>query len=591
MRIKLQGVRRHGAPIQMRFEGAPVDAYAGETVAAALVAAGISGFRETADGQRRGVFCGMGVCGECVVDIDGVPRRACLTPARDGMQLARQPALAVAAAAVEAPVNPPWEERTVDVLVIGAGPAGLAAARAAAGAGAQVLLADERLKAGGQYFKQPGEGFEIDEAALDKQFSAGRALYAAAKAAGVEFLFGATVWGTFSEGEVGVLTADRCLLIRPRRLILSPGAYERAIAVPGWTLPGVMTTGAAQTLIRAYQTSPGQRVLIAGNGPLNLQVAHELARAGITVVAVAETARAPGPRALASLARMAAASPALVATGIVHVGALWRHGVPVKYRHALVAAHGDEHVTSATLARIDADGAIVPGSEQSYQVDAVCMGYGFLPQAELARALGCEHRWDSARGALFALRDGDGRTSVPGVYIAGDAGAMGGAQAALAQGALAGLAVARELDLPATAAQETERRRAQRIAARHRSFQAALWALYQAPLVGLRYSRPDTPVCRCENVDLQTLQAEFNHGPASLGTVKRLTRAGMGRCQGRYCSTLLAELAIAAGAEVDDDSAFFAPRTPFKPTPIGRIAARGEVLARKAATVENNCSL
>ena len=591
MRVNMRGVGRSGKRIGLQFEGRDIDAYAGETVAAALLAAGVVGLREARDGSQRGLFCGMGVCGECTLSIDGIPRRACLEPVREGMVLHRQPALAQPGPNNATTDNPPWQQREVDVLVVGAGPAGLSAARTAAAAGASVLVADERLKAGGQYFKQPGEGFDIDEASLDRQFAEGRALARSAAEQGVEFLFGASVWGAFGERGIGLLTERECVLVRARQLVISPGAYERPLPVPGWTLPGVMTTGCAQTLLRAYQTAPGKRVLIAGNGPLNLQVAHELARAGAEVVAVAELAPAPAVRAGGKLARMAMASPALVTAGIGHVAALWHRNVPVLHQHVLIEVAGGERVRRARIAQVRADGSLVPGSERSYDIDAVCMGYGFVPQSELARAVGCEHRWDAARGALIAVRDTDGHTNVPGVYVAGDAGALGGARVALAQGVLAGIAAAQALGLAPDKAQRRAVTRARRIAARHLRFQSALWQLYRAPLMSLQLSRPDTPICRCESVDLATLKChlESDGEPASLGAVKRLTRAGMGRCQGRYCSVLLAELAHATSATGDEG--FLAPRSPFKPTPIGKLAARGEVRLRTPMDVENKCTL
>ncbi len=581
MRVKVPGVRRQSTPLKLRYEGREIDAFPGETVMSALVAAGIWTFRETRDGDCRGPFCGMGVCGECTVSAAGVPRRACLEPVSDGLEISRQPARAAAPGTSPALREDPWEDIAIDVLVVGAGPAGLAAARTAAEGGASVLVVDERRKAGGQYFKQPGEGFDIEEADLDHQFAEGRALAAAAVRAGAGFLFGATVWGAFGPDEIGVHTDDRCLLIRPRRLVLSPGAYEQPLPVPGWTLPGVLTTGAAQTLLRAYQTVPGRRMLVAGNGPLNLQVARELRRAGVDVVAVAESAPPPGPRLAWPLLRMAAASPGLVAAGIGHVLALRAARVPVLHRHVLVEATGDDRVTYARVAPIGPDGHVDLARARGFDVDAVCMGYGFLPQAELARALGCSHGYDADRGALVAERALDGRTDVDGVFIAGDAGALGGARVAIAQGTLAAASALSDLGVPIGPAPRRRRAAAMRQARRHLRFQAALWRVYRAPSPGLSLTRGDTLVCRCENVTRAAIESRMHlDHVTTLGAIKRLTRAGMGRCQGRYCAPVLARMAREAGLEIVDDDAFFAPRAPFKPVPIARLARPGPVRPR-----------
>ncbi|MEP6812478.1 MAG: FAD-dependent oxidoreductase, partial [Actinomycetota bacterium] len=169
-------------------------------------------------------------------------------------------------------------ELAPDVLVVGAGPAGLAAAVAAAEAGADVVLLDERPKLGGQYFKQPSDGLTFDESQLDPQYRAGRDLIARVRTLGVRVLGATQVWAAFERDEILATDAAMSYALRPRRLVLATGAYERGVPLPGWTLPGFTTTGAAQTLLRSYAVVPGRRVLVSGNGPLNVQVAAELVR-------------------------------------------------------------------------------------------------------------------------------------------------------------------------------------------------------------------------------------------------------------------------------------------------------------------------
>jgi NADPH-dependent 2,4-dienoyl-CoA reductase/sulfur reductase-like enzyme len=465
------------------------------------------------------------------------------------------------------------ETLTPDVVVVGAGPGGLAAAWAAATAGLEVLVVDERARPGGQFYKQPAEGFDVTATALDPQFRAGRALEARARDASVTILDHATVWGAFSPDEIGVVTEDQALTLRPKRLVLAAGAYERAVPFPGWTLPGVMTTGAAQTLLRAYQTAPGRRVLIAGNGPLNLQVAVELARAGVEVVALCEQSRAPGPWAATALATMALSAPSLLYDGIAHRLSLARRGVPVLHRHAIVRAEGDGAASAATVAAIDDAGRLVAGSERRFAIDAVCLGYGFLPQSELARALGCRHRFDASRGGLAVERAANGRASRPDVFVVGDAGGLGGAPSALAQGVLAGAAVADDLAAPRRAALAPHVGQARRNLVRHRRFQAALWSLYRGPLLTDELATPDTVVCRCEDVTLATALKGFAGGAGELGSLKRVTRAGMGRCQGRYCAPLLAVLNARQAGTAPGELSLFAPRFPFKPVPIAVLAS------------------
>ena len=599
MRIRSSGLEAAPATVQITFAGQPVQARATDTVASALVASGELSCRETLAGDARGVFCGMGVCQECLVAVDGEPGlRACMTPVRDGMTVERQPArpdLAAlhAARAGAAPAPPdaaapaaapasrsvpappaPARTRACDLLVVGGGPAGLAAAVAAAEAGLDVVLADERAKPGGQYYKQPGDALIADEARLDAQYRSGRKLIARAREAGVELLAGVQIWGAPQVDELLARGADGSdWTLRPRRLIAATGAYERGVPVPGWTLPGVMTTGAAQTLLRAYQVAPGTRVLVSGNGPLNMQVAAELVRGGAQVVALAELARLTDPRRAPALARMAAAAPDLIVQGAGYGATLARGRVPILHGRALVRAEGDGRVQRATVAKIDASGRAVPGSERTYEVDAVCVGFGFLPSNELARSLGATHRYDRREGGFVVERSSTGRTSVDGLWVVGDGGGIGGARVAQAAGTLAGLDVVRSLGRPVSPALVAAERAAEKAHARARRFQDALWTAYAAPCLVDQLAAPDTPVCRCENVPLSAVEEAFDAGMGHIGAVKRVTRAGMGGCQGRYCGGLLAEIAARRAGRPPEELDLFAPSAPFKPQRIQDLTA------------------
>lgn len=572
MRSSAPGVRLVGSRLSVTFEQRTVACIEGDTLAAALVDAGELTCRIGRSGDPRGVFCGMGVCQECVVLVDGVPARACMTPARAGARIEvlsadTSPAPQSSLAFDHVTLEP-------DVLVVGGGPGGLAAAASAAEAGARVLLVDERAKLGGQYFKQPSAGVALDGAAFDPQYGRGRMLIERANAAGVAIETGTQVWAATSPSHLLAVSETRALTLRPRRLVIASGAYERGVPLSGWTLPGFMTTGAAQTLLRAQQVLPGRRVLVSGNGPLNIQVAGELVRAGAAVVALCETAPRPGVRQAGVLLRMAAASPLLLRQGYEYVRSLRGAGVPILYRHAVIAAEGDGRVERATVAQLDRVGAPVAGSERSFEVDAVCAGFGFLPSNELARSLGVAHRFDRRLRQLVCVRSASGRTSVDGVWVVGDAGGTGGARLAEAAGTLAGADAAASLGSQAPPQRqrlrsaEMERRRGER-------FQHALADLYSAPPLVDQLARPDTLVCRCEEVPLAAVEQELRAGSATSGAVKRVTRAGMGRCQGRYCGPLLVELAARSAGRDPDEWSGFAPAPPFKPLPVAVVAAAG----------------
>ena len=554
--------------VAIDFEGRAIRGRPGETVAAALTAAGERELRETAGGGRRGLFCGMGVCQECLIEIDGHPnQRACMTKLGRSLSVRRQSHRATAfAPSLAEHSGADAEVLTPDVLVLGGGAGGLNAATAAARAGARVLLVDERPQPGGQYYKQP-----LDlggQAALpdDAQFAGGRALIAAAEAAGVAFLAGAQLWGAFEPLDLMVFDGKASRLCRPRRLIVATGAYERAVPFSGWTLPGVMTTGAAQTLLRSYGVLAGRRVLVAGNGPLNLQVALELARAGAEVAAVAELARRPGPWATVALARMLTSAPSLAWRGRGYLAELRRRGIPLLHRHVIVRVDRAGDHLKAQAAPWPREGG------RSYEVDAVCVGYGFMPSNEILRALGCRHAFDPARGHLVTERDGDGLTSVPHVYAIGDCTGLGGAPAAEAEGVVAGLAAARSLGLAPATGQEQTVARARTQLRRQRRFQAGLWELFRAPRLLTELAGPETVICRCEDLTLADIQAGFDERAHSIGAVKRATRAGMGRCQGRYCGPVLAAVAAARQALPLDEAGHWAPRPPVKPIRIADVA-------------------
>ena len=515
----------------------------------------------------------MGVCGECSVLVDGVQRRACLEYAREGAEIFPMQPLAPARAGGEKPL---FQERraisTPDILIVGAGPAGLAGARLAASAGLKVLVVDERSQGGGQYFKQPGSGFHIDSHRIDSQFAKGACRITEAQAAGVRFLFEATVWSAFPPNELVVSDPTGTFEIKASRIILSPGAYERAHIFPGWTIPGVMTTGAAQTLLRGSQTAPGRRVLVAGNGPLNLQVASELVRSGVDVVALAELAPPPWKAPPLATLAMLWNAPGLVWEGARHLAALSSAGIPIYSSHVLVSAEGDEKVRRGTIARVDANGAVLAGSQKSFDVDSICMGYGFLAQNEMARALGCTHRLGET-GGLVTERDRDGRTSVPEVFVAGDAASLGGAKIAEAQGMISGAAAAADLGFQVS---RSAIYAAKRLLKRHGAFQNALWTVYRAPPPP-DLTEANVLICRCEEVDLAGVGAALDEKLRGLGAIKRVSRLGMGRCQGRYCSVKLAELVERQCGEAIPTDDYFAPRSPFKPVTIGTVVDASEM--------------
>jgi D-hydroxyproline dehydrogenase subunit alpha len=544
------------------FEGREIEGRKGETVAAALTAAGILSIRRTRKGSARGLFCGMGVCQDCLVEIDGTSnQRACMTKLEPGMRIAGQEL--PRAHRPKAPASSIELPQDCDVLVVGGGPAGLSAAAVAAEAGIRVVLVDDRPVPGGQFYKQPIPELPLPRRQrADVQFSKGRDLIARARAAGIEIVRG-TVLNAALPPAVVVESEGRAATVRSRRLILATGAFERARPVPGWTLPGVMTTGAAQTLLRSYGVVVGRRVLIAGNGPLNLQVALELHRAGATIIALLEAAPRPGLCNLRQLARMAISAPALTIDGMRYVAALKAGRIPFLHAAAIDRIEAGDQLTATLM-----DG-------RSFAADVVCMGYGFLPSNELARLLGCRHHYDAAAGCLRTTHDENCRTSIDAVFAIGDATGLGGARAAEAEGIIAGLTAAIDIGASPSAAALNDAMAARASLGRQRRFQQALWQLFK-PIAELADGPPaEAIICRCEEIEARSLE-EFVLSGAPIGSIKRATRLAMGRCQGRYCGPLAVDMLARQNGRRPSEADFPAPRPPIKPVPIEVLAGLDE---------------
>ena len=578
MRIARPFVELATDPAEFTFDGRRLPMQQGETIAAALAANGIAAIRRFDAGKPgeeswRGIYCGMGACYDCVVTVDGrAGQRACITKL-SGREVVRSsqpngtlgdPLLPLAAT----PASRDRDEVSVDILVVGAGPAGLFAALQARRAGASVTVIDERGQSGGQYFKPLAPSLTATRAP-DRQFGRGDALTRQAKDAGVALIQGALVWGALKKDEVLAMVDGHAVVYRPRKLVLATGAFERPYPIPGWTLPGVMTTGAAQTLARAYGVSPGQRVVIAGNGPLNLQLAADLVSRGVIVAAVVEAAPKPTFAKWRSLATAALAAPDLIAEGVRYRAILARNGVPIRWGHAVVEASGEGRLAAVNVTPFGSDGRLDLAKAISIEADTLCLGYGFISSTEIARALGCDTIFDPRHlGTPSVTTSDDGETSVSGVYAVGDGALVSGSRVAECMGALAGAHAARRLGFEAAAADLSRARSGLKIA---RRFQTALWDIYAAPTVDLAAIPDDTILCRCEGLTFGRIRAEIDAGWDSLGTLKRRTRLGMGRCQARYCAATAARLIeerTGRPRRVDG----FAPRLPVKPFPAAALA-------------------
>ncbi|MFD8631333.1 NAD(P)/FAD-dependent oxidoreductase [Streptomyces sp. NPDC059533] len=463
------------------------------------------------------------------------------------------------------PTSPSETEHRADLAVVGAGPAGLAAAVTAAGLGLRVALLDAGEQPGGQYYRHPAPGLGAARPeALHHGWAAfarrEAALRAHAEAGRITYLPQHHVW-TVVPGEGAtewVLHAvagseERAVGVRAAAVLLATGAYERQLPFPGWTLPGVVGAGGAQAMLKAGLVLPGKRVVVAGSGPLLLAVAGSLSAAGATVPAVVE---AGAYTAYAGHLPALLRNPGKLAEAATFGGALARHHVRLLTRHAVTEAHGTDRVEAVTVARLDRDWRPLPGTARRIPCDALAVGHGLVPQLELATGLGCATR-RSPDGTIALELDAEQRTSVPGVWSAGETGGIGGAQLALLEGELAAHSIA--------AAGDPAPRRLVRARARLRAFADAMAAAHRPGGAWTGWLPDDSVVCRCEEVPAGRIREAVDElGARDARTVKLLTRAGMGWCQGRMCGPAVAAL---AGEEPAPD------RRPFScPVPLRHLA-------------------
>lgn len=468
---------------------------------------------------------------------------------------------------------------SVELAVIGAGPAGLEAALAAAEVGVTVAVIDAYPRPGGQYWRQLPAEFTGEAGALPHQTAS--ALLPRLAAANVRVFTNTLVWGAFSRQpgwQLALHGPAAPAQLAAHTLILAAGAYDRPVAIPGWTLPGVMTAGAAQTLLKNQRVLPGRRILLSGSGPLQLAVAAQLVEAGAEVAAVLEGAAGLARRGLRHLPALWGQNDRL-REGWQYWRGLRRAGVPVRTGWLVVEIRGQTEVEAAVMARLDADWRPIPGSQSVVAVDTVLLGYGFTPATQLSRLLGCEHDFAPERGGLTPRRDEWLQTTCPGVFAAGDGAGIGGANLARLEGRVAGLAAARQVGRLSNAEAAAASAEVQPALARERRFAAMLGRLF-TPGPGLdELATDETIICRCEEVPLKEIRAAVAGGAQTVNDIKGLTRCGMGNCQGRICGELAAR-ALAHQLETPATLAgritaagMFTVRPPIQPLPLSVLAA------------------
>ena len=449
-----------------------------------------------------------------------------------------------------------------DLVIIGAGPAGMAAARQAADAGLSVVLLDEQPGPGGQIYRDITRASPTRRTLLGKEYDKGASLAEGLQHPDITHISGAVVWQIEDDAQVAYTANGVGALVTGKRLLIATGALERPMPVPGWTLPGVMTAGAAQILLKQSGLVVENAVL-AGSGPLLYLVAAQMCRAGTPPLALVETQTASDR--LLSLRHGA--------------GALrgWRYllkglGLLRELRRAGVKRYtGADDIAIEGTTRAEALRFSVKGRTHRLPCDTVLLHHGVVPNTQVARGLGVPHRWHAGQGAFLPERNDWGGTPVDGVFIAGDGAGIGGAEAAAIAGRLSALEIARQLAALTLAERDAAAKPLRRRLRRDLAARPFLDRAYP-PYAPALSPADNTIVCRCEEVTAGDIRGMARLGCRGPSQAKAFGRQGMGPCQGRYCGLTVTGLLAAETGQSPDQTGYYRIRPPFKPVTLQELA-------------------
>lgn len=460
--------------------------------------------------------------------------------------------------------------KSIPLAIIGAGPAGMAAARTAAHWGLKPVVFDEQPAPGGQIYRALESTPLRDPELLGTDYWHGKSLVDALRREAIDYRPGHMVWQLTRDGEIGVLADDTAELIRAERIILSTGAQERPFPIPGWTLPGVMGAGAAQILLKTSGVVAQAPVVLAGSGPLLYLVAAQYLRAGANVAAILETT--PRENLRRALAHVGGAVKGwrYLRKGMALLGELRRAGVRHERHVVALRAEGEGKLTSVSWQT-----ARNPDVWQSCEATTLLLHHGVVPNVQMTRALGGEHDWSEQQLCWRPHRDTFGRSDIEGFFVAGDGGGIGGARAAELQGELSALAALESLGRIDGTTLEREAAATLSALEAELAIRPFLDALYRPAEPWLRPA-DEVVVCRCEEVTAGEIRRVAKLGCSGPNQMKSFTRCGMGPCQGRMCGLTVSEILAEKNAQSPEQTGYYRLRPPFKPITLGQLASAAE---------------
>ena len=447
-----------------------------------------------------------------------------------------------------------------DVVVVGGGPAGLAAAATLAKKGLSVAVVDQQHLPGGQIYRSVEQRARDSE---DLELKHGATLVKEAQDAGMEWYGGRTIWQVTDERELLMSNGDRTERVIWRKLIVAAGALERPMPIPGWTLPGVMTAGAGQILLKSSQLVPKGEVWLAGSGPLLLLLANQWLKQGVRIAGVLDTTSTyqvlRACRHLPGALRRAAD----LRRGWAWRRELHRAGVPWILIDGEIVAEGDMRLERVSWSR--------RGRAYVASADLLFLHQGVVPNIRLLQSMGADVKWDPLQRAFRPVADAWGRTSLTDVFVAGDCAGIIGAESAELHGRLVAIGILSALDRMTQDESDLSATGLIREMRGLASLRAFLDAAFLPSAQNRVPRRPDTIVCRCECVSVEKIQFALYSGCETPNDVKLATRCAMGPCQGRQCSDTLQELVAEHYGVLPNAASVLRVRTPIEPVTLNEL--------------------
>jgi NADPH-dependent 2,4-dienoyl-CoA reductase/sulfur reductase-like enzyme len=462
-------------------------------------------------------------------------------------------------------------KRSYHVIIVGSGLAGLAAADILSRYGLQILVIDDNAHLGGQLLRKlPQAAAAENRFEPDRLKRQGARLAARIKKGNIQVLNGTQVLGIYPEhillvedngGHVSEYRADA--------LILATGARERQLPFKGWTLPGVMSTGAAQILMKSSGILPGRKTLIGGCGPLMLVLAAEiLANRGEILAVLDQSSTAMKLKAVT-------AGPAIwpkLLEGATYLARLAAARVSMKQGVRIVEARGRNQLEAVVVAGVDADGRIVRGTERIYATDTLAVGYGFSPNIELPQQAGCAIKYSKARGGWFVEVSDAMMTTVGDIYAVGETTGIAGAGKSFIEGRIAAWDILKKRSVVDRQTYESNAGPLMRRRSRQVQYGRFLNHLYRLQ-PGCYADIPDeTVICRCEEITMGTIRSQLNNNFTTMNGIKKATRSGMGNCQGRTCGPILFDILSAHSHRPPAEIGCTSARAPVKTVTLGALA-------------------